>query len=106
MSAELPLLFLSILATVILAVWSCNGSGQRNIRILATAIVVLFLVAAWAALVAFGVFHPVGSWGMGLGFIISIGAFFVPVLSNRFGRDRRKATSPNKGRSVSSQSGL
>lgn len=81
MSAGLPLLILSFLSTIILVVWSRNGSGQRNFRVLATATIVLSLVASWATLLAFGVFHPVGSWGMALGFIISIGAFLCPLFT-------------------------
>jgi O-antigen/teichoic acid export membrane protein len=87
MSAGLPLLILSFLSTIILVVWSRNGSGHRNFRVIATATIILSLVASWAALLTFGVFHPVGSWGIALGFIISIGAFFVPIVHNRFGRN-------------------
>ena len=87
MSAGLPLLVLSILSIIILVVWSRNGSGQRNTRIIVTAIIILSLVVSWSTLLAIGVFHTVGSWGMGLGFIISIGAFFVPIIHNKLGRN-------------------
>ena len=87
MSAGLPLLILSLLSVIILVVWSRHGSGQRNFRVTATTIIILSLVASWAALLTFGVFHPVGSWGMALGFVISIGAFFVPIVPNRLNRN-------------------
>ena len=87
MSAGLPLLILSFLSTIILVVWSRNGSGQRNFRVIATVAIILSLLASWAALLSFGVFHPLGSWGMALGFIISIGTFFVPIVHSRFGQN-------------------
>ncbi|WP_461535169.1 hypothetical protein [Spongorhabdus nitratireducens] len=87
MSAGFPLLILNLLSTIILVVWSRNGSGKRDFRVIATAIIVLSLFASWTALLTFGVFHPVGSWGMGLGFIISVGSFFVPIVHNKLGRN-------------------
>lgn len=87
MSAGLPLLILSFLSVIILVVWARNGSGQRNFRVNATVIITLSLVASWVVLLSFGVFHPAGSWGMGLGFIISIGAFFVPIVHRRLSRN-------------------
>ena len=87
MSAGLPLFILSILAIIILVVWSFNGRGNRNYRFFQTSVIIFLLVASWAALLFFGVFHPVGSWAMGLGFIISIGAFFVPIINNKLQRN-------------------
>jgi hypothetical protein len=82
MSAGLPLFILSLLSTIILVVWSRNGSGPRNFRVIATRIIIFSLLVSWVALLTFGVFHPVGAWGMGFGFIISIGGFFVPIVRN------------------------
>jgi hypothetical protein len=71
------------MSSAILLVWSRNGSGQRNVRFILSATIVLLLVASWSALLSFGVFHPIGSWGMGLGFIVSIAAFLLPIVYNR-----------------------
>ena len=79
----MPLFILSVLSIIILMVWSFNGSGNRNNRVLVASFIILLLVASWGALLSFGAFHPVGSWAMGLSFIISIGAFFVPVAHNK-----------------------
>ena len=80
MSAGIPLFILSVLATLILVVWSRCGVGAKSSRIKIAVITLCILVASWLVLLFFGVFHPVGVWGMGVGFIVSIAAFFVPVL--------------------------
>ena len=83
MSAGLPLLILSVLATIILVAWSRGGVGNRSIRAKISGVVLILLVASWLALLSFGVFHPIGSWAMGVGFIVSIAAFFVPMVYNK-----------------------
>lgn len=83
MSAGLPLLILSILSTIILVVWLRNGAGHRTHRMTAVCVFLVVLFLSWVALLSFGVFHPIGSWGMGVGFITSILAFFVPMLYNK-----------------------
>ncbi len=83
MSAGLALFILSVIATIIFVVWSHSGPGSRGIRIKITCVAFVVLVVSWAALLAFGVFHPIGSFGMGTGFIISIAAFFVPMVYNK-----------------------
>jgi hypothetical protein len=83
MSAALPLLILSVLATIILVTWLRGGAGSWSIRAKISGVVLSLLVASWLALLSFGVFHPIGSWGMGAGFIISIAAFFVPTVYNK-----------------------
>jgi hypothetical protein len=87
MSAGLPLIIISILAIVILAAWVHGGVGNRSKRVLLSSLVVLLLTSSWAVLLLFGIFHPVGSWGMAFGFIISIAAFFVPMLYSRLHRN-------------------
>ena len=84
MSAGLPLFIISVLATIILIAWVLGGAGRKSKRVVIFSIVMLLLFASWAALLFFGVFHPVGSWGMLFGFIVSFAAFFVPMLFNRF----------------------
>lgn len=83
MSAGVPLLVLSILATVILIVWVRSGAGNRSSRNKLAVITIGLLVASWVTLLSFGVFHPIGSWGMAFGFIVSIAAFFVPMIYNK-----------------------
>jgi hypothetical protein len=82
MSAGVPLFIFSALATLILVVWSRSGAGAKSNRIKIAVITLAILVASWVALLSFGVFHPVGSWGMSIGFIVSIASFFVPVVYN------------------------
>lgn len=83
MSAGTPLFILSALATLILVVWSRGGTGEKSSRIVIAVINFAILVASWVALLSFGVFHPVGSWGMSIGFIVSIASLFVPVVYNK-----------------------
>lgn len=83
MSAGILLFILSALATFIFVLWSRGGAGTKSSRVKITVITLAILVASWVALLSFGVFHPVGSWGMSVGFIISIAAFFVPVVYNK-----------------------
>ena len=64
MSAGLPLLILSVLATIILVVWLLSGAGDKVHRIQLVGVVLIILVLSWAALLSFGVFHPIGSWGL------------------------------------------
>jgi hypothetical protein len=84
MSAGLPLLILSVLATIILVVWLSSGSGLIVHRIKLASVVLFVLVLSWLVLLYFGVFHPFGSLGMGAAFITSITAFFVPMVYNKF----------------------
>jgi hypothetical protein len=83
MSAGLPLLMLSALSALILVVWLRNGAGDKTHRIMAVGVLLVILLVSWVALLSFGVFHPIGSWGMGVGFIASIFALFVPMLYNK-----------------------
>lgn len=83
MSAGIPLLILSVLSTIILVVWLRNGAGHKTHRVIAVGFLLVILFLSWVALLSFGVFHPIGSWGMGAGFIASISAFFVPILYNK-----------------------
>ena len=64
-------------------VWLRNGSGEKSNRFKIAGVVLIALATSWVALLSFGVFHPIGSWGMGIGFAISIVAFFVPVVYNK-----------------------
>ena len=84
MSAGLPLLIFSVLSTMILVVWLRNGAGHKVHRITAAGVLLVILVLSWVALLSFGVFHPIGLWGMGVGFLTSIAAFFVPVVYNKW----------------------
>lgn len=79
----MPLLVLSILAAAILLIWMRNGAGNRSSRNKVAGITIALLAASWVALLSFGVFHPIGSWGMAFGFIVSIAAFFVPMVYNK-----------------------
>ena len=83
MGAGLPLLILSVLATIILVVWLRSGAGDKVHRIKLVGVVLIILASSWVALLSFGVFHPIGSWGMGVGFITSMVAFFVPMVYNK-----------------------
>lgn len=82
MSAGLPLLLLSSLAILILVVWAVYGKGDRNKRLIIAAVALLLIVMCWTALLNFGVFHPIGAWGMALGYIFSFLALFVPIVWN------------------------
>lgn len=86
MSAGLPLFILSCLAILILVVWARNGKGKRKIRIYAASIILFSLFLCWVALLSVGVFHPVGAYGMAVGFIISICSFFIPAVGNKLNR--------------------
>ncbi len=79
----LPLLILSCLATLILVMWARYGKGNRKKRIITASVFILLLLACWVALLNFGLFHPVGLWGMILGFAFSMLAFLVPFISNK-----------------------
>ena len=70
----------------ILLLWSLNGAGKRSHRFVITAILIGSLVICWSLILAFGVFHAAGSWGMGLGFLISLFALFVPVVHKGIAR--------------------
>ncbi|WP_019622339.1 hypothetical protein [Amphritea japonica] len=83
MSAGIPLFILSALASVILVLWSRGGAGDKSSRIKIAVFTLAILVASWVALLSLGVFHPVGLWGMSVGFIISIASLFVPVVYNK-----------------------
>lgn len=83
MSAGLPLLIVSTLAVVILVAWLCYGSGQRRHRVCIASLSLIILLGSWVALLTFGVFHPVGLWGMASGFAVSIASLLVPVVYNR-----------------------
>ena len=83
MSAGLPLFILSCLAILILVVWARNGKGVRKIRMYAASTIAFSLLSCWVVLLSVGVFHPVGAYGMALGFIISICCFFVPAIGNK-----------------------
>lgn len=83
MSAGVPLFILSALASFILVLWSRGEAGTNISRVKIACIILAILVGSWVALLSFGVFHPVGSWGMSVGFIVSIAAFFVPVAYNK-----------------------
>ena len=83
MGAGLPLLILSVLATIILVVWLRSGAGDKVHRIKLVGVVLIILASSWVALLSFGVFHPIGSWGIGVGFITSMAAFFVPMVYNK-----------------------
>lgn len=82
MSAGIPLLILSVLSTIILVAWLHKGAGHKTHRVIAVGVLLVILLLSWVALLSFGVFHPLGSWGMSVGFIASIFAFFVPMLYN------------------------
>ena len=86
MGAGLPLFILSCLAILILVVWARNGKGKRKIRIYAASIILSALFSYWVALLSVGVFHPVGTYGMALGFVVSICSFFVPAVGNKISR--------------------
>ena len=90
MSAGLPLLIFSILGTTILVVWVRNGSGDKAHRIRFTCVVIFLLVSSWLALLSFGVFHPVGLCAMAVGFVVSIAAFFIPMVYNKLVSNERK----------------
>jgi hypothetical protein len=47
------------------------------------AITLSLLAGSWVVLLSFGVFHPFGSWAMGIGFISAIAAFFVPMVYSK-----------------------
>ncbi|KPZ67637.1 hypothetical protein AN944_03979 [Shewanella sp. P1-14-1] len=87
MSAGLPLLILSVLSTIILVVWLRNGAGDKTHRITAVGVLLVILALSWVALHSFGVFHPIGAWGMVVGFTASIAAFFVPVVYSKWCRN-------------------
>jgi Na+/phosphate symporter len=89
MSAGLPLLILSVLSTIILAVWLRNGAGDKTHRITAASVLLVILILSWVVLLSFGVFHPIGSWAMGVSFIASIVAFFVPLVYNKWCSNER-----------------
>lgn len=89
MSAGFPLFVFSVLAAIILVVWLRNGIGSKSIRVKVTSVFLLLMSASWLTLLSFGVFHPVGSWGMGVGFVVSIAAFFVPIVYNRMSRNEK-----------------
>lgn len=84
MSAGLPLLAVSVLAALILAAWLWGGSGNLRSRAKIAGFTLLLLSTSWLALLLFGVFHPVGSWAMGVGFAVSVAALFIPSVHNRF----------------------
>lgn len=83
MSAGLPLLVLSILAAIILIAWSRGGSDNTVLRVKVAGAILILMVASWVALLSFGVFHPIGTWAMGFGLVVSITAFFVPIVYNK-----------------------
>lgn len=84
MSAGLPLFILSALAVIIIVIWLRYGAGEKNSRVKVASVVLIALAASWLAILSFGVFHPIGSWSMGIGFLVSIAAFFVPAVYNKF----------------------
>ena len=87
MSAGTPLFLSTILSMLILVIWTLKGSGSKKMRVLTSSLVFVLLISCWVVLLSYGVFHPVGSWGMALGFIISLFSLFIPVIGNRLVRD-------------------
>jgi len=87
MSAGIPLLLSTILSMLILVVWALKGSGSKKIRVLTSSLVFVLLISCWIVLLNYGAFHPVGSWGMALGFLISLFSLLIPVIGNRLVRD-------------------
>lgn len=83
MSAGLPLFILSTLATIILVVWLRCGAGRKIHRAWIAASLLVTLVVSWVTLLSYGAFHPVGSWGMAVGFVVSIVTFIVPMVYNK-----------------------
>ena len=78
MSAGLPLLFLSVLSTAVMAVWVLLGPGSRQKRIVVGALFLAVLALSWGLLLSFGVFHSVGSNAMACAFLVALGGLVVP----------------------------
>ncbi len=80
MELGLPLFLITVLSAVILVVWLFGGPGLKKVRSLVAGLFLLSIALAWSALLNFGAFHPVGRWGLLLGFIFSITGLFVPII--------------------------
>ncbi len=80
MELGLPLLLITVLSTVVLVAWLFGGPGLKKVRRLVAGLFLLPIALAWLALLNFGAFHPVGSWGLLLGFIFAVTGLFVPII--------------------------
>ncbi|BAJ01651.1 YesK-like protein [Shewanella violacea] len=87
MSAGIPLFLSTILSMLILIVWTLKGSGSKKVRVLTSGLVFVLLISCWVVLLSYGVFHPAGSWGMALGFLIALFSLLIPAIGNRLVRD-------------------
>lgn len=84
MSAGLPLLLITLLSNIILAIWAFYGKGRRIFRLVAAGALLIGQLACWVIIMRFGVFHDYGSAAMGAAFLLSTVTFFVPYVGNKF----------------------
>ena len=80
MEAGLPLLAISIVASVVVVAWLLGGPGVRLRRLVVSSVALGGLAICWLVLVSFGAFHAAGAVATGCGFVLGLVSLFIPWL--------------------------
>jgi len=84
MSAGLPLLILSVLSSLIVAMWVLFGPGPRPQRLTIAVAFFVALALSWALLISFGALHHVGMYAVTCGFLVGLGGLALPLVWRYF----------------------
>jgi hypothetical protein len=88
MNAGLPLLILSILSIVVVVTWRIKGAGDAGRRQTVATAWGLLLATSWAAALALGADHRLGSGAAVLAFVVALAGLFVPQIQKWMSRAR------------------